>query len=191
MMNNGKESEPEKYRMEYNEKKITLNDGTEVLIRELTPEDYDQSLQFFKELPESDRQYLRVDVTDPEVVKKRLQPTPLENSFRIAAVVDGRIIGDGVIMWPKFGWMSHVGELRAMVDRNFRRKGLASALFRELFVLGIKQGLKKLEARMLPEQKSTINCVEKIGFTQEGILPGCAMDSKGVIHDIVIMSSIL
>jgi RimJ/RimL family protein N-acetyltransferase len=167
----------------------TIADGTKVLIRNLTEEDFDKSFKFFTDLPEEDRFYLRVDVTDPEIVRHRLKCEEYLNVFRIVAEEEGRIVGDGVLEWPKFGWMAHVGELRTLVSEDFRRRGLATLLFRQLFIRGVREGLEKFEARMMVDQVRARKCVEKLGFTEEGILPGFVMDLKGESHDLVIMSS--
>jgi hypothetical protein len=42
------------------EHKVKLKDGTEVVIRELTLDDLEKSVGFFRELPREDRVYLRV-----------------------------------------------------------------------------------------------------------------------------------
>jgi len=174
--------------MEYKKKVHKLKTGEEVIIRMLTPDDYEKSLTFFTSLSEKDRMYLRVDVTDPEVVKRRMGSSKFEHSFRIVALKGDKIVGDGVLCWPKFGWMSHVGELRAIVDKDYRRAGLASVLFRELFVQGVKYGLEKLEAWMRPEQEAAKKCLEHIGFVEEGMLPGFAMDATGKINDLIVTS---
>jgi len=155
-----------------------INDGTEVIIRPLTREDYDKSLRFFIELPEEDRLHLRVDVRDPEVVRRRLDCEEYQNVFRIVAEFGDRIVGDGMLEWPKFGWMAHVGELRAITSKDFRRRGLATLLFRQLFIYGVRQGLEKFEARMMADQVSIRRCVERLGFTEEGILACCTGNSS-------------
>lgn len=174
--------------MEYKEKTHTLKTGVQVILREMISDDYQESLAFFQKLDSDDRTYLRMDVTDPDVVKARMEKTKFQNTFRIVAVKDGKIVGDGSLAWPKFGWMSHVGELRAIVDKDLRRAGLASVLFRELFVHGVRNGLEKMEAWMLTEQESAKKCLEHIGFVEEGVLPGYAMDSEGNTHDLMVVS---
>ncbi|MFH2001983.1 MAG: GNAT family protein [Planctomycetota bacterium] len=166
-----------------------LNDGTEVLIRPLREDDFESSMQFFKELPEENRNTLRVDVTDPDVLKKRLRCEGILNTFRVGAFVQGRMVGDGLLEWPKFGWMSHVGEIRFIVAKDFRRRGLASLLFRQLFFHGVREGLEKVETRFIQDQTAARKVAEKMGFTEEGILPGFALDLRGKIHDLVIMST--
>ena len=53
-------------------KTVELKDGTAVVIREIGAEDLEESLAFFRALPEDDRRYLRRDVTQREIVERRL-----------------------------------------------------------------------------------------------------------------------
>ncbi len=165
-----------------------LKDGTKIEIRPIEETDADKMFRFFDGLPEGDRLYLKFDVTDPALVKLRLETDVNENLYRIVAIHEDRIIGDGVLEWPSHGWLSHVGEIRAITSRDFRRNGLATILFRELFIYAVKEGLSKLETRMMPDQIAIIKCVEKLGFEKEGILPEFAMDLHRKLHDLVIMS---
>jgi len=167
----------------------TLADGTEITIQPLKPDEYEKSLQFFKDLPEEDLMYLRVDVRDPEVVRKRLNTNPLENVFRLVVYAEDRIIADATLRWPQAGWMAHVGEIRIIISENFRGKGLATMLYRKLFIHAVRVGLEKIEAHMTPEQLGARKCVEKLGFREEGVLPGFVKDVKGNLRDLVIMSA--
>ncbi|MCP3681049.1 MAG: hypothetical protein GY861_00025, partial [bacterium] len=45
------------------DKKLTLKNGLEIHIREMRKDDAQRSLDFFRALPDEDREYLRVDVT--------------------------------------------------------------------------------------------------------------------------------
>lgn len=175
--------------MENKGQKHRLNDGTEVLVRPLTEDDFDKSFQFFKELPEENRISLRVDVTDPDVVKQRLKCEGILNIFRVGAFDNGRLVGDGVLEWPQFGWMSHVGNIRFLVAEGFRRRGLASLIFRELFLHGIREGLEKIETKFIAHQTAARKAAEKMGFSEEGVLPRFVMDLEGNKHDMVIMST--
>ena len=166
-----------------------LKDGLDVEIRPLHEDDYEKSLRFFRDLPEADRTYLRVDVTDPEVVRQRMKGSPLENVFRLIALDGDRIVADGDLRWPDHGWMSHVGEVRVIIAKEYRRRGLASLLYRQLFIQAVKSGMEKLEVLMMPQQISARKCVEKLGFTEEGLLKGFVKDGKGNLQDLLIMST--
>jgi RimJ/RimL family protein N-acetyltransferase len=165
-----------------------LKNKSKVTIRPMVEDDFNRTLQFFKELPQKDILYLKVDVTDPEVVRQRLKTNPMENVFRIVALNDDKIVADATLRWPKSGWMSHVGEIRVIIAKPFRRIGLASILYQTLFVQAVKMGLEKLEAEMTPQQLSARKSVEKLGFKQEGTLPKFVKDIDGNLQDLIIMS---
>ena len=75
--------------------KVKLKDGTEVNIRPLERGDADRSRVFFLNLPEEDRAYLRVDVTDKDFVRRRYDAMASGKIVRLIAEVDGEIIADG------------------------------------------------------------------------------------------------
>jgi len=166
-----------------------LTNGNKVWIRQLEMDEFDKTFQFFNELPEKDRLYLRVDVSDPEVVRQRLKTNPLINMFRLVAMHEDRLVADATLRWPKHGWTSHVGEVRLIIAKDFRRIGLGTILYRKLFIQAVKEGLLKIEAHMMPQQESARKCVEKLGFREEGKLPGFVMDIDGHLQDLIIMSA--
>lgn len=165
-----------------------LKDGKEVRIRPIRQDEFERSFEFFSKLPEEDRAYLRVDVSDPDVVKKRLTQNPLENGFRLVALFEDRIVADATLSWPKYGWMAHVGEIRTIISKEFRRLGLASFLYRKLFVQAVKNNLEKIEVQMMPEQLAARKVVEKLGFKEEGVLTGFVKDTQGNLRDLIIIS---
>ncbi|MFC2172750.1 GNAT family N-acetyltransferase [Acidobacteriota bacterium] len=171
--------------------KYKLKNGIEVTIRPMiTPGDYEKSLQFFQDLPEKDKLYLRIDVDNPKVVERRMGGGYLEKTFRLVAESeDGRLVADATLATPQQGWTSHVGDMRVIVARDFRQSGLATILYRQVFIEAVKMGLEKLEIRMMPQQEAARKCVEKLGFTEEGVLKGFAMDIKGKRQDLLIMST--
>ena len=62
------------------DKHITLKDGTDVLIRPIVMEDLDQSCKFFLELPEEERIYICGDVTQRDVVRRRIRDVEAERA---------------------------------------------------------------------------------------------------------------
>jgi len=165
-----------------------LKNDIDVKVRPLRVDEFEKSYRFFCNLSESDKIYLRVDVSDPEVIRARLKENPIENVYRIAATYNDQIVGEASLTWPRAGWTSHVGEIRVIILRDFRRIGLATYLYRDLFVEAVKNRLKKIEVQMTPYQVSARSCVEKLGFQEEGILRGFVKDGKENKHDLQIMS---
>ena len=66
------------------EKIKKLKDGTEVMIRPLTLKDTQKSFDFFAELPDEDREYLRVDVTKHDLVEERIRSMQEKNVKRLS-----------------------------------------------------------------------------------------------------------
>jgi len=111
----------------------TLKDGSRVQIREMHAEDEQKLLEFFKDLPLEERQYLRMDVTRRENLHRRMNPGPFRRIWRLASEHEGRIIADATLYGAAVGWMRHAAEIRWLVHPDFKRKGLGSILLWELF----------------------------------------------------------
>jgi len=169
-------------------KRETLRDGTKVLIRDLHFDDLDKLMKFYRSLPEEDRVYLKVDVTKRKVVEKRMKLIEEGTVFRIVALHDDEIIGDGMFEISKEEWRKHQGELRVIVAKPFQRKGLGMLMFRELHSLAMKKDIDKIVVKMMKPQKGAINICKKLGFHKETVIPNYVWDQADVPQDLVIMT---
>lgn len=169
------------------DKVLRLKDGTEALIRPMTREDSDASLQFFRELPEGDRQYLRVDVTKPSVVERRIRQMDAGSVKRLVAVVDDRIVADGALELSGDEWTSHVAELRLIVARPFQRKGLGMLMARELHSLAASHKVEQILVRMARPQVAARSIFRRLGFREEVMLPDHVSDRSGSKQDLILM----
>ncbi len=169
-------------------KRETLKDGTRVLIRDLHKEDLDKLMKFYRSLPPDDRVYLKVDVTKRKVVEDRMKLIEEGTIFRIIALHDDEIVGDGMFEISKEVWRKHQGELRVIVARPFQRKGLGMLMFRELHSLALKKDIDKIVVKMMKPQKGAINICKKLGFHKETIIPNYVWDQEDKPQDLVIMS---
>jgi len=169
-------------------KRITLKNNKIVEIRYLRQDDFDDLFSFFKTLPEEDRLFLRRDVTDPKIVQEIIKESKSDNVAWLVAESQGKIVAEGTIFHPQFGWMRHVGELRLVVARPFRHKGMGSILARELFMCAVGMGVEKVIAKAVEEQATAVRCMEKLGFHQEAVLKGYVRDLRQLSHNMLIMS---
>ena len=85
--------------------------------------------------------------------------------------------------------MRHVGEIRLVTDPYLRRRGLATAMAREIFYLALQAGLDKMVAEMVADQVAAIKVFGKLGFQQEARLVNHVVDLQGRKHDLVIMTT--
>ncbi len=166
---------------------VKLKDGTEVLIREMTKDDYERSLAFFRELPEEDMLFLRRDVSDPEVVRDRVEEAERGNVKRLVAVADDKIVADGALELAGHGWQQHMAELRLIIARPYQRKGLGTLMARELYRLASSEGVEEIVVRMMRPQTAARNIFRKLGFHEEILLPSFVKDHRGAKQDLILM----
>jgi len=169
------------------EHKVKLKDGTEVVIRELTIDDLDKSIAFFQALPKEDRVYLRVDVTKPENVERRIQMMKFGKVIRLIALADDKIIADGALELETEEWEEHIAELRLIVAHACQRKGLGMIMARELFSIAASKNVEEIVARFMEPQIGARKVIEQLGFHQDSILHDYVKDIDGVKHDLVLM----
>jgi L-amino acid N-acyltransferase YncA len=169
------------------EKTVHLKDGAEVVIRPLTAEDLDRSSAFFQGLPAEDREYLRVDVTRPDVVERRIREVAGGKVKRLVAVVNDEIVADGALELGGHDWTCHVGELRLIVARDFQRKGLGMLMARELYALAASEKVEQVIVSMMRPQTAARNIFRKLGFREEITLRDHVKDRSGRTQDLIIM----
>lgn len=166
----------------------TLKDGTRVSIRNLILDDLDNLMNFYCTLPEDDRKYLRVDVTDRKVVEQRIKLIESGNVVRIVALHEDKIIADGALELFEDEWRKHQGELRVIVARNFQRKGLGMIMMRELYFLAAQKKVEKLIVRMMRPQTAARNICHRLGFHEELLIPDYLRDLSGTTQDMIVMT---
>jgi L-amino acid N-acyltransferase YncA len=169
------------------EKKLRLKDESEVLIRDLRPDDLDRSLAFFRALPAEDRTYLRNDVTEREIVRERIASLATGRIVRLVAVVDDEIVADGSLETEGYSWKNHVAELRLIVARSYQRKALGMLLARELYLLAASKRVEEIVVKVMRPQAAALKIVKRLGFRREIVLPDYVKDTGGRKHDLIVM----
>ncbi|MGD2294710.1 MAG: GNAT family N-acetyltransferase [Candidatus Aminicenantes bacterium] len=164
-----------------------LKDGSKIVIRNLARTDLDKLMDFYRSLPEGDRKYLRVDVTDRSVIEQRIKKTRSGDLIRIIALHEEEIIADGALHLSTEDWRKHQGELRVIVSRPYRRKGVGMILMRELYFLAAEKKVKQVVARIMRPQAAAKKICRKLGFKEELIIPDYVRDRAGRAQDLVIM----
>jgi len=169
------------------DKTVSLKDGGDVTIRNMQPNDVERSFDFFCELPEEDRRYLRADVTRREVVERRTTELDSGRVDRLVAVVDDEIVADGSLELQGHGWGDCIGEIRLMVARSFQHLGLGTLLARELYYLGMQHKLDRIVVRVMRPQSRAHRIMQRLGFKEEFLIPEHVRDQNGAWQDLIIM----
>jgi RimJ/RimL family protein N-acetyltransferase len=169
------------------EKKVTLQDGGQVVIRRMRPDDGERLFAFFASLPAEDRKYLRTDVTRRDVVERRVKELDSGRVERLVAVVGDRIVADGSLELVGHGWGDGVAEVRLIVAQPYQRRGLGTLMARELFFLAAGHRVERIVVRMMRPQSGAARIFRKLGFNEEFLIPEHVRDQSGVWQDMIIM----
>ena len=169
------------------EKKVTLKDGSEVLVRDQTRKDVAASLAFFRSLSDEDRAYLRRNVKKREIVEQRIREVESGAARRLLAMAGDEIVADATLEFSGEEWKKHIAELRLIIAPDWRRKGLGIALARELYLLAAAARVEEILARMMRPQKAARAIFRKLGFRQEVVLPDYVRDQNGIKQDMILM----
>ena len=170
------------------EKQEELRDGTQITIRNITMDDLENYMKFFRSLPPNDRKYLRIDVTDDNLVKERIKQIRSGRFFRIIALWEGRIIASGALELYADDWHKHHAELRVIVAREFQRRGLGLIMNRELYLIAAQHNVKKVIAKMMRPQTGAVKILKRLGFKEEYLIPKYVQDQDDTAQDLVIMT---
>lgn len=170
------------------EKIETLKDGTKFLIRNLTIADLDKLMKFYRALPMSDRKYLRIDVTKKKLVEHRVRTAEERRVFWITALHENNIIAEGRLELSSDDWRRDHGEVRLIVDRAFRHKGVGLMMLRSLYQIAVERKVKKVIVKMLRPQVGARKIARKLGFREEILLPDYVQDQKHKTQDLLIMT---
>jgi len=169
------------------ENTVKLKDGTEAVIRPLREDDVDRSYAFFQALPEKDRQFLRMDVSSLDFVKRRIRKAKASDNERIVAVQDDKIVADGLLELEGSGWKEQMGELRLIVSRSHRRKGLGLLMARELYELANKHRIEEIVVKMMRPQVEARSIFQRLGFKEMIMIPDYVRDLHGKRQDLIVM----
>lgn len=167
---------------------ITLRNGLAVTLRPMSAFDANRLVSFANSLPASDLLHLRMDITQPEVVRQWVRQLEENTTATIIAEADGQIAGYAILHHHQVTWQRHLGEIRILIGPAYRGQGLGRQLAREIFVLARDMGLSRIVAQMMPEQKGAVATFEHLGFQPEALLSDFVIDRDGQTHDLMIMA---
>lgn len=163
-----------------------------VQIVELTPQHCDALLEFFANLPEGDRTFIKEDVTDPDVVRSWTGSDA--GGRRWVALEDddaqggaGPVLGYLAVR-RLAGWSDHVGEVRLVISPSCRGTGLGRRLARHALTQAVDDGLSKLVVEVVAEQSAAVALFSGLGFSGEALLEDHIRDRTGELRDLLVLA---
>ena len=170
-------------------KEVILKDGTGVTLRPLKDGDENALFEMFRRLSVDDLWFLNHDVSDPGLIADWINNLDTNRVISIVALLEGRIVGNAVLMMKRYGAKSHIGKVRISVDPGFRDRRLGTWMLLDLVNLSMAMGLQMLVMRLVQDRDaSLINGVRKLGFMEEAVLKNYLMGGEGQAHNLVIMT---
>jgi len=149
-----------------------FEDGTEVVIRPIRPEDEPLMVRFHGRLSERSvyLRYFHLLNLDDRVAHERLTRTCFIDYDREMALVVERanpetaereILAIGRVTKSHY---ANEGEFALLIADGFQGHGLGTELLRELVKIGRAEGLDRMVAEMLPENDHMIRIARQLGF---------------------------
>ena len=121
------------------------------------------------------------------MVERRIRETESGEYHRLVAVAGDKIVTEGALEMTGRAWTSHVGELRLIVAREYRRKGLGMLMAHELYSLAASCKLEQVMVTMMRPQTAARSIFRKLGFREEMVLPDHVRDRDGGSQDLILM----
>jgi len=168
-------------------KMTTLPNGLHVTVRLLTAADRDELLGLFTCATKDDLQYFRDDVTNRELVSSWAEHVDLKRVIPLVAKVGGRLVGQGTLHRGR-GYNRHVSEVRVFVCREFRGRGVGTALIQGIIDVAKRVGLHHIFTLAVSSKPQDVRSFEGLGFRTEGILHDRFMDAEGNTYDMIEMA---
>lgn len=156
----------------------------DVEVRLIGPDDVERVAGFFADAPEGDRTFFKEDASNPDVIRGWVAA---DSSHRLIALVDDRVVGYVAVL-KGIAWSSHVGELRLVVARDYRQRGIGRLLAQRAVVQALELGVVKLVVDVVAGQDRLFDMFTKLGFEQEGRLRRQVRSDSGETRDLLILS---
>lgn len=168
---------------------VSINDGREVGLKWLDPEDIPAVQAFMEDLTEDEVRLLNQDLKDIEAMTRRLGRLGGDR-LRVLAAFDpeagDRMAGYAYLL--RGSWAAaHRALVECLVHRDYRDLGLGSTLLRELAEAGKAMGLMLLQAEIQVDRKEQITAFKRLGYELKAILEDYRVDRQGRPYDVIIL----
>ncbi len=165
---------------------ITTMDGLRVCLRPLTRQDRDALLALFAALPAEETMYFRSNVTDPTVLAGWCENPEQARTFPLIAIVGDHLVGSCTLHLG-IGTTRHIAEIRIFLTKDYRRRGIGTAMLRTQIDIARKLGLLQVIAEVVETQSSVIHAFEHLGFERQGVLRDMFMSEEGETLDMITL----
>jgi putative acetyltransferase len=159
----------------------------DVQVRPARPGDAAGWLRHFADVAAEGR-FIRTERIDPSRrrMRRRLRGAWTKRQAYIVAVAEDRVVGTLHIAREEGPVTEHVASIGMSVDKEWRGRGIGSAMLAEAFRWARWAQVEKLGLTVYPHNQAAINLYKKFGFAEEGRLMGHSKKSYGYEDEIVM-----
>ena len=168
-------------------KDIKLKDGSKCKLRPLRKDDEKNFHQFYVDVPEPERMFIKHRVQDIKVIRDWCKNIDYGRNLPLMGLVDKKIVGAATLHQRLGGWKRHIGRVSVLVHPKYRGRGLARALVSEIVSIARNLSLEKVEAEFIGEQEAAIKMFALLGFSNLVRLEDYVKDMQALSHDYVLM----
>lgn len=145
-------------------------------------------LKFTQSLPPGDLVFLRMDITQPDIIHEWMENILRGRTITILAEENGEAIGYGNLHFSRQQWTRHIGEIRILVGPKLRGLGVGERMVEELITVAGEHGLQRVVVNISANQPRVRAMFERLDFNAEALLTDWLKDRSHQKHDMVIMS---
>jgi RimJ/RimL family protein N-acetyltransferase len=143
-----------------------LRDGPRVLFRPLHSDDRERLAHLFAHVSTEDGEYFRTDITAPDSASQWCDRLDYTDIFPIVALVNERIVGLATL-YVGDNYTRHVAWIHIYLDKEFRRRGVGTAMIKAEIDIARMLGLQQIIAEVVVTQPKVIRAFEELGFKFE------------------------
>ena len=159
---------------------------SDIQIRSVEPEDWADLAELFDQ-PAVIAGTLQLPFRSHDVRRKRLQADPPGDLLRLAALIDGKVIGMAGLTRLD-GRRAHAGTIFMAVHDAFQGRGAGAALMQGLMDMADRWlNLGRIELTVYADNARAIGLYERFGFVREGLHRDFAF-RDGAFVDAVAMA---
>ena len=167
---------------------MQLRDGSQPTVRPMSRADESALLEFFQKVPERERYFLKEDVTSRNVIRSWIENLDLDYAVPLLAFDGHDVVGDAVLIRHRSSSLAHAGEIRVVINPEYRSRGLAVTLINELVEVARIAGLREVLFEFVRgPQTSAIEAAEFLGAKLVGELPDWVRDENNRGLDVAFL----
>jgi len=163
-----------------------LKDGPRVLFRPLLANDAEKLVDLLSRVSPEDKEYFRFDISTPESITQWCKNINYSRTFPLIALVNERIVGLSTLFVGE-NYTRHIAWIHIYLDKEFRRRGIGTAMIRSQIDIARMMGLQQVIAEVAVTQPKVIRAFEEMGFKLEYQHRDYFITHDGETYDMAVL----